>query len=84
MKEDTRLLTIYGARLSKSGKYINLSLVEGQGEEKHFFNACVKIDESAKTNGKVVKGKAIISVPMLNATKAKAKAKATDEDELPF
>ena len=83
MKEDTRLLTIYGARLSKSGKYINLSLVEGQGEEKHFFNACVEIDESAKTNGKVVKGKAIISVPMLKVA-TKAKAKATDEDEMPF
>ena len=83
MKEDTRLLTIYGARLSKSGKYINLSLVEGQGEEKQFFNACVQIDESAKTNGKVVKGKAIISVPMLRVA-TKAKAKATDEDEMPF
>ena len=83
MKEDTRLLTIYGARLSKSGKYINLSLVEGQGEEKHFFNACVKIDESAKTNGKVVKGKAIISVHMLTVA-TQAKAKANDEDAMPF
>ena len=70
MKDNT-LLTIYGARISKSGKYINLTLVNGEGETKQFYTACVKIDNKAKTRGSVEGNEAIIVVSMLQNDKGK-------------
>ena len=78
------LLSIYGARLSKNGKYINVSLVSGNGKERKFYTVCVKIDKEAKTHGAIKNGKAIISIPVLEAKK-KAEAAAEDyEDDMPF
>ena len=71
MKENT-LLTIYGARISKSGKHINLTLVSGEGDQKQFYTACVKIDENAKIRGSVENNEAIIVVPMLRNDKEKS------------
>lgn len=68
MSENT-LLTIYGARISKSGKHINLTLVSGEGDKKQFYTACVKIDESAKTHGSIEGDEAIIVVPLLHNNK---------------
>lgn len=70
MKENT-LLTIYGARISKSGKYINLTLVNGEGKTKQFYTTCVKIEKKAKTRGSVEGNEAIIVVPMLQNDKVK-------------
>lgn len=81
MKENT-LLTIYGARISKSGKHINLTLVSGEGDQKQFYTACVKIDEDAKTHGSIEDNKAIIVVPMLK--QEKAEADEMTEEDLPF
>ena len=81
MKENT-LLTIYGARISKSGKHINLTLVSGEGDQKQFYTACVKIDEDAKTYGSIEDNKAIIVVPMLK--QEKAEADEMTEEDLPF
>ena len=88
MKENT-LLTIYGARISKSGKHINLTLVSGEGDQKQFYTACVKIDEDAKTHGSVEDDEAIIVVPMLHNDKEKPKddfdeLDQVDNDGLPF
>lgn len=80
MKENT-LLTIYGARISKSGKHINLTLVSGEGDQKQFYTACVKIDENAKTHGSVEDDEAIIIVPLLHDQKPKGQ---DDNDGLPF
>ena len=68
MKENT-LLTIYGARISKSGKHINLTLVSGEGNQRQFYTACVKIDEEAKAHGSIEGNEAIIVVPMLESQK---------------
>ena len=91
---ENKLLTIYGARLSKSGKHINLTLVEGEGNERKFYTACVKIDESSKVHGVVrntiEKGEeAIIVVPLLEKPKETPKDQfddldQIDEDQIPF
>lgn len=62
----TELLSVYGARTSKSGKYLNLSLVKGEGDEKTFYNACVKM-ENVKLNDK--DGYAVIKVKLLKESK---------------
>ena len=72
-------MTIYGARISKSGKHINLTLVSGEGDKKQYFTACVKIDEDAKTRGSIEDDEAIIVVPMLHNEKEKPQ---DDFDEL--
>ena len=78
-----KLLTIYGARLSKSGQHINLTLVEGEGDKKQFYTACVKVDEEAKTHGSIDDNKAIIIVPMLHNQKGEDDGE-DDGDDLPF
>ena len=64
---DTPLLSIFGAKISKDGKRLVVSLVSGEGESKVFYNTCIKLDNSQKTHAKVEKdGKhAIIKVVML-------------------
>lgn len=93
---ENKLLTIYGARLSKSGKHINLTLVEGENEQRKFYTACVKIGEQSKVHGAIdknVKGEeeAIIVVPLLAPTKTEEAPKdqfddldQIDEDQIPF
>lgn len=93
---ENKLLTIYGARLSKSGKHINLTLVEGENEQRKFYTACVKIGEQSKVHGTIdknVKGEeeAIIVVPLLAPTKTEEAPKdqfddldQIDEDQIPF
>lgn len=75
------LLSIYGARLSKNGKYINVSLVSGDGKARKFYTVCVKVDKEAKTHGAIKNGNALISIPVLEVRK---KAEETSEDDLPF
>lgn len=80
------LLTIYGARISKSGKHINLTLVSGEGDKKQYYTACVKIDKDAKTHGSIDGQNAIIVVPMLNKEKEAEEVKNEEiyDDDLPF
>lgn len=82
-----KLLTIYGARLSKSGQHINLTLVEGEGDQKQFYTACVKVDEEAKTHGSIEDNEAIIIVPLLQDKKKVDDFDQLDEvtdEDLPF
>lgn len=81
---ENKLLTIYGARLSKSGKHITLTLVEGEGDKKQFFTACVKLDEDAKTHGSIDGDNAIIVVPLLKPNKADEDVNEDYEDGVPF
>lgn len=80
MKENT-LLTIYGARKSKNGKYINLTLISGEGQDKQFYTACVKFDNSKRVSGRIEDDAAVIFVPLLTDNK-----KATEEmdEDTPF
>ena len=76
--EENILLSIYGARVSKSGKYVNITLVKGEGDAKTFYTTCVKLDKTAKTYAKLKDDKAFIVVPLLKNDKEKSK------DDLPF
>ena len=70
------LLSFYGAKLSQDGKRLVVTLVAGENEQKQYFNACIKLDNSQKTHAKVEKdGKhAVIKLAMLgNEQKNNAK-----------
>ena len=80
---ETKLLSIFGAKVSKDGTKLVLTLVSGEDESKQFYNACIKLDNSQRTRSKVEKdGKhSIIKVVMLENKQRKAEAKAED---MPF
>ena len=80
---ETKLLSIYGAKDSKDGTKLVLTLIRGEDESKQFYNACIKLDNSQKTRAKVEKdGKhALIKVVMLENKQLKAKSNAED---MPF
>ena len=80
---ETKLLSIFGAKVSKDGTKLVLTLVSGEDESKQFYNACIKLDNSQKTRAKVEKdGKhALIKVVMLEKKQLKAKSNAED---MPF
>ena len=80
---ETKLLSIFGAKVSKDGTKLVLTLVSGEDESKQFYNACIKLDNSQKTRAKVEKdGKhALIKVVMVENKQLKAKSNAED---MPF
>ena len=80
---ETKLLSIFGEKVSKDGTKLVLTLVSGEDESKQFYNACIKLDNSQKTRAKVEKdGKhALIKVVMLENKQLKAKSNAED---MPF
>ena len=63
--QESKLLNIYGARISRNGDHINITLVEGEGDKKTYYNACVKIAKEGKTYGSVEGNKAYIVIPLL-------------------
>ena len=70
------LFSVYGARLSKSGERVNVSLVRGKDDTKEWATISVKIGKSdAKVKAKIEDGFAYIKVPML---KQDEKADALD------
>ena len=80
---ETKLLSIFGAKVSKDGTKLVLTLVSGEDESKQFYNACIKLDNSQKRRAKVEKdGKhALIKVVMLENKQLKAKSNTED---MPF
>lgn len=77
MKSENDLLSIFGAKVSKDNKKLVLILVSGENENKRYYNACIKLDNSQKTHAKVVDNTAVIEVEML-------KDKSNNNDDLPF
>lgn len=71
----TKLLSIFGAKISKDGSKLVLTLVSGEDKEREYYNACIKLDNSQKTKVKVEKDVAILKVKML---------KERNEEETPF
>ena len=63
--EANTLLSIYGARLSQDGTKVVVTLVEGKDENKKFYKACVKLDNSNKTKVKIENDKAILEIALL-------------------
>ena len=87
-----QMLTIYGCRKSKSGSYLNVTLVRNEVEKKVYFTACVKLDNSGKVKAKEGKTKEghdvyVIAVPVLTPKKTdttKDDTKAIGKEDLPF
>ena len=85
------LLNIYGAKVSQDGKRVVLTLIQGDGQNKKYFNACVKLETSNKVRAKVDEENEVVfvRVPLL---KPKAETKEDDfgkldevtDDEVPF
>ena len=78
---ESKLLSIFGAKVSNDGKKLVLTLCEGEKENRVFYNACIKLDNSQKTHAKVEEdGKhALIKVAMLED-----KQSNDDGEPLPF
>ena len=63
---ENKLITIYGAKQSKDGAKLVITLVCGDEDEKQFYTACVKLDNSQKSKAKIGKdGYAVVKIPML-------------------
>lgn len=87
--EQTQLLNIFGAKLSKDGTKIVLVLVSGEANNRKYYNACIPVnkqdfyEKQPAVLGEVVKGKedtyAYIMCKMLEEKPALPKG-----DELPF
>ena len=73
------LLNFYGARLSKSGNHVNITLTTGEHGKRNWFTAPVKTALDAKIHAEVNGNYAVIYVPLLKEKKQEIK----DED-LPF
>lgn len=74
------LLSIYGARVSKNGDRLNVSLVKGEDDNKEWYTTSVKLDGSNKCKVTIKDGFAYIKVPMLEDKKKKEDV----IEEIPF
>ena len=74
-KQSTPLYSVYGARVSNSGKYVNLSLVNGEDDEKEWATACVK------KKGKYIKVKVNDDTITLTIPRLDVEDEVEDEDE---
>lgn len=88
MEKGNQMLTIYGCRKSKSGSYLNVTLVRNEGESKTYYTACVKLDNSGKVRAKEGKTKDghdvyLLSIPVLTPKKADS-VKDDTKENLPF
>lgn len=94
-KENTTnsLLTIYGCKLSKDGKRLVITLVNGEDDNKQYYSACIKLDNTQKTKATISKDKkhGIVKIEMLKEEKKQTKKQKKEdveveinEDEIPF
>lgn len=71
-KSESTLYSVYGARISKSGERVNVSLVKGQGDTKTWACISVKLDnKEAKVQAQIKNGFAYIKIPLLVEDEAK-------------
>ena len=81
----SKLYTVYGARISKSGERVNVSLVDGKGDSRTWACVSLKIGDGERVGVKVYEkeGFAFLKVPLLKEDKPKAKPK-TESEDIPF
>lgn len=80
---NNKLLNIYCARLSKDETKLNLTLVRGEGEQREFLTACIKLDSKGKVQAKIydkVDGTKEVFITLPLSQKEVKKEK----DDLPF
>lgn len=86
--------SIYGARVSASGKYVNVTLVQGEDDAKTYRNALVKI-KGKYIGVKVKDDSVVLTIPRLDTEEEEEEEeedkddplkgqKPVSEEELPF
>lgn len=71
-KSESTLYSVYGARISKSGERVNVSLVKGKNDDKQWACVSVKLDNpDGKVQAQVKNGFAYIKIPLLVEDEAK-------------
>lgn len=78
-----KIFSIFGARKSKSGKYYNITIVNGKDNKKEYANIAMPCDNHLKSKIMISKDKKslMIIVPLLDAPKEKVKE---NDSDLPF
>lgn len=77
MKEN-KLINFYTSRLSKDGKKVVITLIEGEGEKRKFYTAVIKLDSEAKINATIDEnGNVQIEMPL-------SKYEKEENEETPF
>ena len=79
-QQKTPLYSVYGARLSNSGKYVNLSLVRGEDDNKKWATACVK-KKSKYIKVKVTACTIVLTIPRLDVDDVEDEDEDEDEYE---
>ena len=70
-KSASTLYSVYGARKSKSGERVNVSLVKGEGDNKEWACVSVKLNSDGKIKAQIKDGFAYIKVPLLEEDESK-------------
>ena len=78
-----KIFSIFGARKSKSGKYYNITIVNGKDDKKEYATIAMPCDNHLKSKIMISKNKKslMIIVPLLDAPKEKVDE---NDNELPF
>lgn len=74
------LLNLYGAKRSKSGNHLNITLTTGEHGKRNWFTCPIKMALDAKIHAEIQGNCAVIYVPLLKDEKQE---EIKDED-LPF
>lgn len=84
------LLSVYGCRKSKNGSRVNITLIGNEDNNKSYYTACVKLDNSGKVKAKETQlkdGKKVfaIYIPILEDKPKEEKPRPDiTTDDLPF
>ncbi len=78
-----KIFSIFGARKSKSGKYYNIIIVNGNDDKKEYATIAMPCDNHLKSKIFISKDKKslMLVVPLLDAPKEEVKE---NNNELPF
>lgn len=78
-----KIFSIFGARKSKSGKYYNITIVNGKDDKKEYATIALPCDNHLKSKIMISKDKKslMIIVPLLDAPKEKVDE---NDSDLPF
>lgn len=79
-RQSTPLYSVYGARISKSKKFVNVSLVNGEEDDKQWATACVS-KKGKYVKVKVTEDAVILTIPRLDVEDEEDEEDEDEEDE---
>ena len=75
--------SIYGARVSSSGKYVNVTLIQGEDENKSYRNALVKI-KGKYIGVKVKDDSVVLTIPRLDVENEEEEEEEEEDKNSPL